>query len=256
MAKVTKKRNAPAKKLLHVGCGSSNKDKLPKLFQSAEWKEVRLDINPDVKPDIVASMTDMQAVETASMDGVFSSHNIEHLYPHEVPVALAEFRRVLKPGGMLMLTLPDLQAVAAYIAEGKLESTLYTSPAGEISPIDIVYGFRKDLANGNRFMAHNSGFTAVTLANHLRQAGFSTISVQREWVNLWAVAYNLPKGHPQRREKIAIDNRDITGPKTAPLPFWYKRQLQAQGNPATRSDELDAPPRIWKPLGLSAGNKE
>jgi predicted SAM-dependent methyltransferase len=40
----------------------------------------------------------MKAVASESVDAIFSSHNIEHLYPHEVPVALAEFIRVLKPG--------------------------------------------------------------------------------------------------------------------------------------------------------------
>jgi hypothetical protein len=45
-----------------------------------------------LNPDIVGTMTDMSAVADASVDALFSSHNIEHLYPHEVPVALAEFR--------------------------------------------------------------------------------------------------------------------------------------------------------------------
>lgn len=256
MAKKPTKKTAvmPAsKKVLHVGCGPTNPEKLPKLFRTTEWQEIRLDINPKVEPDIIASMTDMPMVEDASMDGVFSSHNLEHLHPHQVPSALQEFRRVLKPEGIVMLTMPDLQAVAAYIADGRLENPLYKSPAGDISPIDIVYGFRKDVSKGNYYMAHNGGFTAVTLANHLKQAGFSSITIQRDWVNLWAVAHNLPKAHPKRSDRIVIENRDIHGPKAAPLPFWYQRQLQLQGNPATRSDELDAPPRLWKPLGLKRG---
>ena len=44
----------------------------------------------------------------ASVDAVFSSHNIEHLYPHEVPLALKEFMRVLKPDGFVLMTCPDL----------------------------------------------------------------------------------------------------------------------------------------------------
>jgi predicted SAM-dependent methyltransferase len=52
-------------------------------------QELRLDIDASVAPDIVATMTDMSRVADASVDAVFSSHNIEHLDPHEVPVALA-----------------------------------------------------------------------------------------------------------------------------------------------------------------------
>jgi predicted SAM-dependent methyltransferase len=37
-----------------------------------------------VQPDVVVTMTDMSAVATGSIDAIVSSHNIEHLYPHEV----------------------------------------------------------------------------------------------------------------------------------------------------------------------------
>jgi len=62
-----------------------------------------------MQPDIVCSITDMSPVAADSVDAVWSSHNLEHLQRHEVPVALAEFLRVLKPAGLLLLTLPDLQ---------------------------------------------------------------------------------------------------------------------------------------------------
>ena len=55
-------------------------------------------------------MTDMSAVETGSMDALFSSHNVEHLYPHEVPVAFVEFHRVLNDDGFAIITGPDLQS--------------------------------------------------------------------------------------------------------------------------------------------------
>lgn len=238
-----------ARKVLHVGCGSAGREKLPQPFKGGQWREVRLDINPKVKPDIVASMTSMPMVASGSMDGVFSSHNLEHLYHHQIAEALGEFRRVMKQGGMLVITLPDLQAVAAYIADGRLENALYQSSAGAISPIDILYGFRRDVEKGNHFMAHKTGFTAVSLANHLKQAGFCNIVIQREWVNLWAVATHLPEKHPARKEAVVVENRNITGPDNAPLPVWYQQQLQMQGG-KTRADELDAPPRLWKPLGL------
>jgi len=74
-------------------------------------------------------------VATASMDAVHSSHNIEHLYAHEVAVALEEFIRVLTPEGFLVLTCPDLQSVCALVAQDKLTDAAYTSPAGPIAPL-------------------------------------------------------------------------------------------------------------------------
>jgi hypothetical protein len=117
-------------------------------------------------------MTDMSAVATGTVDAIVSSHNIEHLYPHEVPVALAEFVRVLKDDGMVLITCPDLQSVCAHVAQGELASPLYQSPAGPIAALDILYGHRPAMAAGNLYMAHRCGFTRKLLADTLQAFGF------------------------------------------------------------------------------------
>ena len=85
------------KTFLHVGCGPQTKAHIQKGFNTTRWHEVRFDIDPNMKPDIVGAMTDMSLVPTASMDALYSSHNIEHVFAHEVPIALKEFHRVLNP---------------------------------------------------------------------------------------------------------------------------------------------------------------
>src|SRR5262249_45748271 len=144
-----------------------------------EWQEVRLDLDPAVQPDIVCSITDMSPVPAASMDAVWSSHNLEHLQRHEVPLALKEFLRVLKPRGLLLLTLPDLQQVARFVVEDRLEDEAYTSSSGPITPLDMIFGHTASLARGNAFMAHRTGFTARTLHKVLSEAGFVQITLRR-----------------------------------------------------------------------------
>ena len=100
------------KKFLHVGCGQKDKRNTTKGFNSEEWHETRLDIDESVKPDIVGSITDLATIPSGTFDALFSSHNIEHLYPHLVPIALKEFRRVLKHDGFLVITCPDLLSTA------------------------------------------------------------------------------------------------------------------------------------------------
>jgi SAM-dependent methyltransferase len=186
--------SVPAKIFLHVGCGPKNKDQTTRVFAQDDWQELRLDIDPAARPDIVGTMLDMPAVASASVDAVFSSHNIEHLYPHEVPVALKEFLRVLRPDGLLVVTCPDLQGVARLIADDKLTETAYTAPAGPIAPLDILYGHRPQLAAGNLYMAHHCGFTLKVLLTTLKAAGFAAVAGRQRasFFDLWAVAAKNP----------------------------------------------------------------
>ncbi len=178
------------KTLLHVGCGPKRKDRTTSGFNTPEWDEIRLDIDASVQPDVTGTMTDMSAVADGSVDAVFSSHNIEHLYPHEVPVALAEFRRVLADDGFVVVTCPDLQSVCALVAADKLTEAAYESPAGPIAPVDILYGHRAAMTRGNLYMAHRCGFTRRVLDATLRGAGFAaTATLARPaQFELWAVA--------------------------------------------------------------------
>ncbi len=59
------------KVVLHMGCGPVRAEKLHQTFRGPDWREVRHDINPDVSPDIAASITDMAAVETGSVGAVW-----------------------------------------------------------------------------------------------------------------------------------------------------------------------------------------
>ena len=158
------------KTFLHVGCGPKDKSQI-KGFND-NWKEIRLDIDKNVNPDIVGTLTDMKLVKTGSVDAVYSSHNIEYIFPHEVPIALKEFYRVLKDDGIVVITCPDLQAVCELVAKDKLLEPFYESPEGPISPIDILYGHRETIENGFEYMAHKGGFTYSTLNSSFFEAGF------------------------------------------------------------------------------------
>ena len=160
------------KTFLHVGCGPQNKSQI-KGFDNDDWKEIRFDIDENVNPDIVGTLTDMKLVKTGSVDAVYSSHNIEHIYPHEVRIALKEFYRVLKDDGIVVITCPDLQSICEAVVNDKLLEPLYESEEGHpISPIDILFGWRIPIAQGNEYMAHKGGFTYSALNSSFFEAGF------------------------------------------------------------------------------------
>lgn len=152
-------------RVLHVGCGGII---LPDWFHGLE--EVRLDIDPACQPDIVASMTEMG--EIGSYEAIFCSHALEHLYPHELKVALREFLRVLEPGGRVMAFVPDLEDVLP------TEEILMVSPAGPITGLDMFYGHRVEL-EARPYMAHHNGFVSATLKSAFEDAGFEKVVIQR-----------------------------------------------------------------------------
>ena len=143
--------------LLSVGSGP---EEMP------EWKDsgytvVRLDVDPSTRPDIVASMTDMGPI--GPYDVVFCCHALEHVYPHEVPVALAEFHRVLRPGGSVVILVPDLQDVPP---------TADPLPGmGGYCGLHLYYGDAAQIAE-HPSMAHHCGFVAATLHDAMEAAGF------------------------------------------------------------------------------------
>lgn len=175
------------KTVLHVGCGPKNPLSLDPVFRKDDWKELRLDINPDVKPDIIGTITDMNGVKNSSVHAVYSSQNLEHLFAHEVEIALKEFYRVLMTSGFALIKVPNLTFFAQQVVDGNLENTVYDSPAGPISAIDVLWGFRPSIEKGNHYMAHKTGFTAETLKAKMEACGFKNIIVEIENYNLVAV---------------------------------------------------------------------
>ena len=182
------------KTFLHVGCGHKNKSRC-RGFNNDNWKEIRFDIDKSVNPDIVGTLIDMELVQTGSVDAVYSSYNIDHIYPHQVPIALREFYRVLKEDGIVVITCPDIQSVGEALTQDKLFETLYESPMGPVTAFDILYGHRKTTVDGNIFMVHKGGFTYSILDKAFLETGFKARCggrVQNNW-HLVLVAFKQKK---------------------------------------------------------------
>jgi predicted SAM-dependent methyltransferase len=152
--------------VLHVGCGGQH---LPDWMGACH--EVRLDADERCKPDIVATMTDLGDV--GPFDMVYCSHALEHLMPSDVMTALAEFKRVLRPNGAVLIFVPDLEGIKPNFEK------VYDSPMGPITGHDMHYG-HVTASETNHFMRHLTGFMQDTLAGALTQAGFRKVKVERQ----------------------------------------------------------------------------
>ena len=152
------------RRVLNVGSGSKNPSRLHASFKGDDWQEIRLDIDEKVDPDIVGSITDMRdVVPDKVVDAVWSCHILEHLYEHDAPLALAEFRRILRPDGFALINCPDVAAIARLIIDDQFDTPAYMSAAGPITALDMLWGHSKSIAAGNHYMAHKTGFTTRRL---------------------------------------------------------------------------------------------
>jgi SAM-dependent methyltransferase len=176
--------------VLNAGSGPLSARQLHPVFREDQWRQIRLDIDPQTKPDVVGSITDMSGLlPSEHFDAIWSSHSLEHLYAHEVPLALSEFRRILRPDGFALITSPDLEAIATALLARGLNHVAYTSPMGPITPHDMIFGHSDSIARGKSYMAHNTGFTCATLGQLLLGAGFPVVLAKNERFDLWALAF-------------------------------------------------------------------
>lgn len=85
---------------LNVGAGGE----IQKVIESEGVKVTSIDIDPERKPDIVASLTDLSCIEENSVSVVFCMEVLEHV--DEPWNAVNELYRVLKPGGVFVGSTP------------------------------------------------------------------------------------------------------------------------------------------------------
>ena len=180
---------APVRQVLNVGSGAASASRLHPTFRNDGWREVRFDIDADVRPDIVGSLLELaNFVAEASYDAIWCSHTLEHLHTHEVVPALRQFRRALTADGFALISCPDLRAIARFVLENEVEAIAYESRTGPIRALDMIYGHARSIANGRGHMAHHTGFTRERLGRVALDAGFSEARViESPGYDLWAL---------------------------------------------------------------------
>lgn len=91
--------------VLDIGCGMHKA--FPHFIGVDNCTDTRLFGHP-IKPDVfVVDASELPLFASDSCDAVFSSHLLEHIEPKKVVKTLREWLRVVKPGGYLVLYLPD-----------------------------------------------------------------------------------------------------------------------------------------------------
>lgn len=126
------------------------------------WTIVDIESRPEV--DIVADVRELGEFADDSVSEIYASHVLEHLPFGGAGDALNEWFRVLAPGGLLRVAVPDLEIIFRLIDMPQV------STRGAFDLTRIVYGGQL-----NEHDFHKCGFTIETLSAVLEQAGFKNI---------------------------------------------------------------------------------
>lgn len=114
MTRLSIKEDASGQRLLNVGCGN---------HYSQEWNNIDFNGGSDV---IAHDLRCGLPYPDASMDAVYSSHVLEHFSLQDGAAILSEMHRVLRPGGVIRIVVPDLERVCREYLENLEKVT--TSP--------------------------------------------------------------------------------------------------------------------------------
>ncbi len=114
----------------------------------------------------IADVRDLGFIQTDSADLIYACHVLEHFGRHEYLDVLREWARVLKPGGILRLSVPDFAACAAlYYEQGLVD--------GLTGLIGLISGGQRDDMDYHRMI-----FDEAFLAKSLQSVGFGDV---RRW---------------------------------------------------------------------------
>lgn len=103
--------NCTGKVMLNVGCGTDYKEGWINIDNNSDHNIEKLDLNWDLRNPLPFADN--------SVDYIFNEHFFEHLSVEESRVAMADFMRTLKPGGVMRIAMPDMEDVVALYLDKK-----------------------------------------------------------------------------------------------------------------------------------------
>jgi SAM-dependent methyltransferase len=145
--------------------------------QGAQWK---------VRP-VVHDLRRPLSFGNDSFSAIYASHVVEHLYRVEAEALLAECKRVLKPGGILRLVVPDLQFLVLDYVKGRNGGSAPADRWFAAETLNQKLGFRSPHPPGGNlffrfyavwkdFHSHKWMYDSDSLSHAVEIAGFEAVA--------------------------------------------------------------------------------
>ena len=161
---------------LHLGCGHR---------RLKGWTHI--DSRQEVSPDHVLDVTNLHLIEDDSAEIIYACHVLEHIPRPQVLDTLREWRRVLKPGGVLRVSVPNLEAIC----------DLYRGGVSAWRLMGLLHG-RQDYPENTHYVTYDYEYLAWMLG----EAGFYDIC-------RWYPEDRLPPGYDDY-SRAKINHRPVS----------------------------------------------
>jgi len=149
--------------LLQLGSGSD----LQVGFVNSDFHRVPL-LMRRPKPDWSMDITRPLRCPDACVDGIFTQHTLEHVSPAQVLALLRECARVLKPGAIMRVIVPDAERYALAVAG--LDSVPANGHDYEL-PIEALRAISQDFG-------HRSLWSPELMRRYMIAAGFHDVRIE------------------------------------------------------------------------------
>ncbi|MEH6826111.1 MAG: methyltransferase domain-containing protein [Motiliproteus sp.] len=125
-----------------------------------------MDANPAEHVDHVGNAVDLSRFDDGTFSEIYSSHVVEHFdYHNELIKTLKEWRRVLVPGGLMYVSVPDLDVLSGLMID-KSKMT----PDERFQVMRMIFGGHVD-----QYDYHLVGLNEEFLSGFLQASGFVNI---------------------------------------------------------------------------------
>lgn len=117
---------------------------------------------------VEVDLRDLSPIADESADAVAAIHVLEHFYLWETEALIREWRRILKPGGKMILELPSMNSVFRYIAQ----CVVTGAPMEAFMSVMALYG---NPAHKDPAMCHKWGWFEEDVIGLLERAGMREV---------------------------------------------------------------------------------
>lgn len=148
---------------LNVGCGTDYKNGWINIDNNSDNNIDKLDLNWDLRNAL--------PFEEDSADFIFNEHFIEHLTIEEAKNIIKDLMRVLKPGGVMRIAMPDLESVVDHY----LNVPLNKDPVIKDFHLEFVETRAEWINMSFRWWGHKWLYDWEELQRRLSEAGYSKV---------------------------------------------------------------------------------